>query len=151
VTYDERELKQLYQAMREEEARRAPSFAQSIRALPRHAQLGYLRAVAITAALAIVALVMGVNAIRSAQASKTRSSGAPSSSAPPISAAVTPAPAVTATAPSTAAPQVARRKPHAAPSISEWKSPTASLLDVPGDDLYTTVPSLQYKSASLSD
>ncbi len=150
MTYDERELKQLYQAMREEDARRAPSFARSLRALPRHAQLGYLRAIAVATVFAIFALVMVVNSLR-------RRDLQPAVVVPPTVATheALPAPVVASAgespAPTKQKSVVPRRKPHAVPSISDWTSPTASLLDTPGDDLRTTVPSLQYRTASLSD
>ncbi len=146
MTYDERELKQLYQAMREEDARRAPGFAQSFRALPRHARLGYLRAVAITAVLAVFGLAIAVNALR-------RRDVQPVVSVPPAITTHEPAPAPATAAAELTPPKKSvgpRRKPTV-PPISDWTSPTASLLDLSNDDLLTTSPSLEYKSAHLSD
>jgi hypothetical protein len=149
---DERELKQLYQAMRSEDAQHVPSFARVVALTrPTAANLGYLRAVAITFALVLVAVLVSVNALRRREL--------------PPQVAQTPAPAIvhvaagdharpaaeSAASTQAKAPQpAARRKLHAAPSIDDWKSPTAAWLQTPDESFRNTLPSLE-SSVKLSD
>ena len=144
---DERELKQLYQAMRSEDARQAPSFARVV-ARPTAANVGYLRAVAITVALVLVAAMFGINALRRRELPQPVAKQAPAiqTQAP----AVSPAPAVVATSPSVTkmGPRRPTKKP---PSISDWKSPTDAWLQTPDESFRNSVPSLSYSSVKLND
>ena len=138
---DERELKELYQAMRREDARHAPSFARLLQR-PRAADAGYLRAVAIAVALVLVAVVASVSALR------RRDVPAPVAQSPAVhvpTPAVAPAPVVAAT-PKAAPPAAARRRRQAAPSIDDWKSPTDAWLQTPDESFRNSLPSLQYSS-----
>lgn len=146
---DERELRQLYQAMRSEDARQAPSFARvAALARPTAANLGRLRALAITVALVVVAVLVSVNALRRpeqpphvAQAPAVRVE----------TPAVTSAPTVAAVSPSVEKKGPRRPKPKPAPSINDWKSPTDAWLQTPDEAFRNSVPSLQYSSVKLSD
>ena len=158
----ELELKSLYQALREEDAQRAPSFAQvtraqSLRALPPHAQVGTLRALMITAALVAVVIVAGVNALRRREPAAQPQTPAPAiqtvqvapAIVPAAPQAATPAPARSANRRKAAAPQ-APKIPQV-PKIDDWVSPTDAWLITPGHQLRSTVPSLDFNAVSLND
>ncbi|HTK95974.1 MAG TPA: hypothetical protein VL382_10095 [Terriglobales bacterium] len=143
MTSDERELKSLFQAVREADAQHAPSFARTWNAMPHRDRLGYLRALMVTAAFVLVGILATVNAYRRREIPPQQLVQAPV--APPVA----PAPVVAAV-PATA--PVTRPKAAKVPSsISEWRSPTASLLDVPGDDLLDTVPTIGTSGSSLTE
>lgn len=151
---DERELRQLYQAMRSEDARQAPSFARvTAFARPTAANLGRLRALAITVALVMVAVLVSVNALRRGEPAPQVATGGAGARAgthvqvAQVTARAGEAPATPAQK-KVASPR--RPKPQPIPSISDWQSPTASLLQG-SDDLFTTVPSVGSSSATTSD
>jgi hypothetical protein len=151
-------LRSLYQALREEDAQRAPGFAQvtraqSLRALPPHAQVGTLRALMITAALVAVVVLAGVNALRRQPAAQQQ----PSAPVPMVQVAPAVVPVTPQVAKSvTPAPVQHRRKAAAskvpqAPKIEDWVSPTDAWLTTPGHQLRSTVPSLHFNAVSLND
>jgi hypothetical protein len=144
---DERELRQLYQAMREQDAHGAPSFARVANlARPTAANLGYLRAVAITVALVLVVAMFAVNALRRREL-PPQVAQTPMHVAAPV---VVQAPVVAAT-PQQQAPRAVRHRKHAPPSIDDWKSPTDAWLETPDESFRNSVPSLSYSSVNLSD
>jgi len=138
--------------MRAADAQRAPSFSQSLRAMPYRDRSGYLRAIVVSAVAVVILVVVGVNALRQR------------SDAPPIAqrpvATVQPAvqsqaPVIVAAAPPTKTqgtrrPKAAKAAASSVPSISTWKSPTEALLKTPGDDLRTTLPKIGYTPAKSS-
>jgi len=142
MKYDEpglnnNELKSLFQAQRAADAAAAPGFAR-VMARPAPADYGYLRAIALAAAIVLVAVLASSN-ISQRKAGTGDSPVRPS--APVTRAAVLPAPATDNVVPPPAAGRKlpAKAKPV---TLSTWKSPTAALLDTPGDDLWTTVPKI---------
>ena len=142
---DERKLKELYQAMRNEDARNAPSFARMLQR-PTAANLGYLRAVAISVALVVVVAMFAVNALRRREVpSQTAQAPAVHTATPAVSL----APAVVATSPVTR--KGPRRPKPQAPSIDDWKSPTDAWLQTPDESFRNSVPTLSYSSVNLSD
>ncbi|MBI2679037.1 MAG: hypothetical protein HYX28_09670 [Candidatus Koribacter versatilis] len=144
----EADIRSLYQTLRQADAERAPSFAQSLRALPHRNRLGYLRAVTVAAVAAVILVVAGVNALRQ------RGGESPVPARPLVTAGGSPAATlVFGTGESSgggtphAQPAGRRRSKAAAkavPSISTWKSPTEALLKSPADGLMTSVPSIGY-------
>ena len=143
MTSDERELKSLFQAVREADAQHAPSFARTWNAMPHRDRLGYLRAIMVATAFMLVGVLATVNAYRRRELPPQRQF-VQAPVAPPVA-----PPSVVAAVPAT--PPVTRRQAAKAPSISEWRSPTASLLDVPGDDLLDTVPTIGTSGSSLTE
>lgn len=139
MKYDEpglnnNELRSLFQAQRAADAAAAPGFAR-VMARPAPADYGYLRAIALAAAIVLVAVLASSNI--SQRKAGTGDSPVPKKEvvvareAPAVVPAVSPAPTRTKI--------VAKAKPV---TLSTWKSPTAALLDTPGDDLWTTVPKI---------
>ncbi|HSE50474.1 MAG TPA: hypothetical protein VLA96_14805 [Terriglobales bacterium] len=137
MTRDEQELKALFQAERTADAHSAPAFARVL-ARPAPADYSYLRALALVAAIVLVAVLASSNILK-------RKVGTGDSPVPPtvsvaqVGTGDSPVPGPAGSpAPTTRKPP-AKAKPV---TLSTWKSPTAALLDTPGDDLWTTVPKI---------
>lgn len=151
---DEPGLKALFQAMRASDAQRAPGFARVL-ARPAPRDLGYLRALALVAAIVLVAVLATAGLARRREPAEVRVSeaSAPAWPSPPTTANVASArdrsPATQESL--SPAPVPKTRRAPAAASLSEWKSPTAALLEVPGDDLWTSVPSIGSTTSALQE
>jgi hypothetical protein len=148
MTRDEHELKRLFGTMREADAQAAPRFAgmtaARVLARPAPADPGYLRA--LVAAIIVIAVLASVNIAR-------RHESSPASTSQSQNLATQRAQRTARSAPSESKAAAggghATRAPRYRPvTLSQWKSPTAALLDTPGDELWTTVPKLGTQAKS---
>jgi hypothetical protein len=152
---NEPELKGLFQTMRAADAERAPSFARTVKAVPHHGRLGYLRVMVMAVVAVGILLVIGVNALRQGSAGESRPGTTTSKAAaeggratrPLVSAQSgggTPPRQPAGRRRSNAATAAKKTSVPSAPSITKWKSPTDALLKFPGDELMSGVPKIGF-------
>jgi len=150
MKHDERELRALFETERAADARLAPSFAEittdRVLARPAPAGLGWARPALAAACVLVVAVGIALVLRESPPPTPAKVAAGPTKSeaeggrATPASPRAGKSPAPTR--------RIGRAKP---PRLSEWQSPTAALLETPGDELWTTVPSIGTTASSLSE
>jgi hypothetical protein len=160
---NEPELKALFQTMRQADAERAPSFAQTLRAVPERGRVGYLRVM--VAVAVVILLVIGVNALRgrdekpmSPQVSArvaTSAGESPASTGPLVTGTLSSSSVGNSGGGTPPRQPAGRRRSDATaakktsvPSITKWKSPTDALLKFPGDELMSGVPKIGFTQQS---
>lgn len=140
---DERELEHglraLFQAERAGDAQSAPGFARVLAARPHPRRLGWLPAAVVATAL-LVAVAVGARSFLAGAKGAGESPASTPASGWAKGAAASSASAQSGGATLPLQPAGGQRSQPRPPTLSEWKSPTAALLETPGSELWTTAP-----------